>query len=143
MRSHLVKCGPWAAAFAAAMVAGCGGQISFELSRDIPETNVDGDPVLNATGELLGGAPIAPFALDVDLQAELDAHDAGPVQEIHMAEVVIAVTDGLGDDDDDLSWLSRVDLVVESTAAETTLPPVVVATSSDFPPGVTSVSLEV
>ncbi|HEV8322643.1 MAG TPA: hypothetical protein VG389_13585 [Myxococcota bacterium] len=131
-------------AVAAGMLgSGCQKGVHFDVSDDIPPTNVDGDPLLNQAGEVLPVVPLGPFAFSFDLEAELQAHNAGPAQEINLTEMNIAVTDGLGDNDDDLAWLSEVHVFVESTMAGTELPRTEIAARSDFPDGFASLPLNV
>jgi hypothetical protein len=124
-------------------LAGCKSGVSFDVTEDIPGTDVDGDPLLNMAGMVLPVAPLTPFGLMFDLQAELDAHNAGPAQEINLTGMNIAVTDGLGDQDDDLAWLTSVTVTVESTMPGSSLPAAEIASRDDFPAGFATLPMNV
>jgi len=101
-------------ALALALVSGC-SSIGFDMSYDLPDLSVPGDPQAHAA---------APFAIAVDL-GQQQSH-AGEVSTVTLASIEFSITDESGCFD----FVDDVSLTIASTKPGTTLAPAVVATAS-------------
>ena len=104
--------------------SGCGlGE--FDVQRQIPEQRVAG----SALGGLLDGFLEVPIPLDVDVEAEVAARDAGPAQAVRLSRLDFSVTAGAmtPPDEDDFAFLRSATVYVESERDGSELPRVMVA----------------
>ena len=92
-------------------LAGC-GITDFDIDQDLVEQRIE--------GSLLGGPLAAVFAipLNLDLQADIAAHDTGPIDSVTLSSLTLTITgtartDG---DADDWSFVDRIDVYVKPTA---------------------------
>lgn len=108
--------------FAILFLTGC-GVADFDVSRDVPESRITGNPLPT----VLEGVLDAPLAIDI--QGDIEAHDAGPIESITLTRLVLDITktDEPPGDADDWSFLASARIHVESTAPSSNLPRVEVA----------------
>jgi hypothetical protein len=113
---------------------------AFDLVQPLAEQRVVGSPL----GGVLGGFFEVPIPLEVDLAAETMARETGPAQAVRLRSLTLGVTATAeeGDDTDDLSFIDRVDIFVESREGGSSLPRVRVATLGDVAPGTREVSFD-
>lgn len=106
------------------LVTAC-SDIGFDMSYDVPDVTIPGDPAAHASAMLVEGAT-APFALDVDLtKAAQDQKVPGAISTVTIATLDFYVTsDGCFDFIDDVS------LTIESTKTGTSLLPTTIATGT-------------
>ncbi len=99
--------------------------IGFDMSYDVPNVTIPGDPTAHASAIHVGGAT-APFALDIDLsQAAQDQNVPGAISTVTISTLEFSVTsDGCFDFIDDVS------LTIESTKPGTALTPATIATGA-------------
>lgn len=101
--------------------------IGFDIPYDIPQQTVPGDAVSHAAGTVLSGTPVDPFALDINLQQDEQAHNVSVVSHVYLTSLEFDITSGGGDCFD---FVQSVSISVESTKPGTTLEPAVIATGS-------------
>ena len=77
----------WAAAL---LVAGCGA-LDFDVSEPIPQQHIPGDPVAAMAGQLLGNAFPNAFNFNIDLKAQQQAHDTGPIDSVHLKTLSLTI----------------------------------------------------
>ena len=122
------------------LLGGCTGFGGFELTLDIPEQRVDGNPL----GGLLGTPFDAPIPLMIDLASETAARDTGPAQHVRLSALTLSITPTAEPegDTDDLAFIDRAEIFVESTQSGSSLPRVRVAVLEQVPAGTRQVSFE-
>jgi hypothetical protein len=100
--------------------------IGFDMSYDVPDVTIPGDPAAHANAIHVGAAT-APFALDIDLsQAAQQQNVPGAISTVTISTLQFYMTsDGCFDFIDDVS------LTIESTKPSTTLTPAVIATGEN------------
>jgi len=108
------------------VVLACGA-VGFDIPYAVPEQTVQGDPVAHAAGTLLGGTPINPFSLSIDLQQEEQAHDVSAISHVTLSSLAFSITKNSGCFD----FVKDVSISIESSKSGTTLPPAVIATGSN------------
>ncbi len=120
------------------MLGGCSGLISFDVTHDIAEQQVEG----GALGGVLGG--VVEIPLDIDLSAETAARDTGPAQHVYLTELSLAITPTAepAGDTDDFDFLDAIEIFVESRQAGSTLPRQRIAVLDPVPRGVRRLELE-
>ena len=118
-------------------LAAC-GIADFDLDQSLPEQVVQGSPV---PGPL---AALFPLPLNLDLASQIKAHDTGPIDSVTLSSLTLNITktDEPAGDSDDWSFVSQVDVYVESTKSGTTLPKVKIA-SVDAPGAVQTMTFTV
>jgi hypothetical protein len=102
-----------------AMTASC-GIADFDLEQALQPQTVQGSPV---------PAPLAalfPLPLTLDLQSQIKARDTGPIDSVTLASLSLHITSSGGD----WSFVSSIDVFVESTKPGTALPKVKIAAVS-------------
>ena len=119
------------------LAAGC-GIADFDLDQKVPEQVIAGSGI---------PAPLAalfPLPLNLDLTQQIKAHDTGPIDSVTLSSLslTITATDRPSGDTDDWSFVSHVDVFVESTKSGTTLPKVKIA-SVDAPGAVQTMTFTV
>ena len=99
------------------LAAGC-SVLDFNVDQDIEEQVIEGSPLPG----VLDGFLAAPIQLD--LQSEIAAQETGPVDQVRLTSLSfdITATARPAGDTDDWSFLTSVDLYVESTMAGSNLP---------------------
>jgi hypothetical protein len=104
----------------------------FDVERTIAEQRVAGNPLAGLLDTLFA----VPIAMDVDIASETAARDAGPAQAAHLKELALDVTataEGPSDEDD-FGFLDSVEVFIESTRPDTTLPRTRIAQALDIAP---------
>lgn len=92
-------------------LSGC-GLITFDVAREIPEQRVQG----NLVSMLLEGFVDNPIPMNIDLEQETAARDAGPACGARLTSLTFDITasaQGPGDEDD-FDFVDRVVLFVEA-----------------------------
>lgn len=126
------------ALLAAPLLSGC-GVIHFDVERDIPEQEVQG----NLATMLLGGLIDNPIPMEIDLEQETAARDAGVACEARLTELTFRITgtaQGAGDEDD-FDFVDRITIFVESRRSSSTLPRELLAELDPVPEGATTLSV--
>ncbi len=121
-----------------AFAQGC-GLAQFPLGYDIGEQVVPGSPL----GPVLGGT-LVDVPINIDLSAATAARGTGPAQHVYLTDLTLAVTttDEPAGDTDDLSFISTIQIFVESSQSGSALPRVRVAHLDSVPAGARSISLQ-
>ena len=125
-------------------IATCGalgcGALDFDVERPIPEQRVPGSVVSAVLGDFFE----SPIPIDVDIASETAARDTGPADSIHLTVLELSITDTARPegDEDDFGFIDRVDVFVESSRADSTLPRVKVAELGTVQYGATELSLD-
>jgi hypothetical protein len=104
--------------------SGCG--LGFNIDRDLPEQYVPGSPL----GALLGGLFEVPIPIELNLEEETAARNTGPAKRVILKSLSLHVTETAEstEGEDDLSFIDSVDVYVDSSLAESTLEPQLIAT---------------
>jgi hypothetical protein len=105
------------------LATGC-GIADFDVTQPVPEQMIQGSGL---------PAPLAalfPLPLSLDLEAKIKEQDTGPIDSVTLAslELTITATSKPGTDADDWSFVTHVDVFVESTKQGSSLPKVKLAT---------------
>jgi hypothetical protein len=124
---------------ALALLPGC-GLISFDIERDLPEQRVNGSIV----SSLLDGLIDNPIPMDIDLEQEIAARDAGAACGATLTSLTFSITPtGVGSgDQDDFDFVEAVTLHVQSSLASSSLPKRTLADLDPVPRGATTLSLD-
>jgi len=87
---------------------------------------------------------IPAMTLNINLQDELDAQNAGAAKAVYLDAIDLKITDTkIADGDtDNFDFIKKVDVYVESTKSSTQLQKVKIATISEVPKGQTTISLQ-
>jgi hypothetical protein len=123
---------------------GTGGLGSFTITEESQESVVQG-----GGGGLLGMLPFnnffPPLQLQIDLQSELDARDAGPAKAIYLdrLRVVTTPTEQPQGDTDNFDFVDEITVFVESTRSSTALQKVQIAQIKMVPAGATTMEFSV
>jgi hypothetical protein len=114
------------------------GVTDFDISQPVPEQHVQGSPL---PGPL---ASLFPLPLSLDLSSKIKAQDTGPIGSVTLTSLslTITATDRPQGDSDDWSFVTHVDVYVESTKQGTTLPKVKLA-SVDSPGAVQDMEFQI
>jgi hypothetical protein len=99
----------------ACLLAGC-GIADFDIDQPIPSQTIQGSGI---------PAPLAalfPLPLNLDLTAQIKAHDTGPIDSVTLSSLSLTITNG-----GDWSFVDHVDVSVESTRSGSTLAKVQIA----------------
>jgi hypothetical protein len=114
------------------LLSGCINVGDFDVDRTIAEQRVRG----NALAGLLDTLFAVPIPMDVDIASETAARDAGPAQSARLTELVLDITAAAEgpSDQDDFGFLDSVQVFVESTKADTTLPRTRIAQALEIAP---------
>ncbi len=120
-----------------ALLAGC-GVADFEVEQEVPEQRILGNSLPQPIGELL------PIPLDIDITAELEAMDTGPIDRIVLSELRLEITDTErpAGDTDTWEFVTSIQVFVRSTKPDTNLPRYEIA-KKDFPGSVDSFTFSV
>lgn len=121
---------------ALALVAGCGDALNFELKASVDEFTVLGDPILHHQGAPLSVLDVPPIELKF-----------GALQQggVYLADLTFYVTDtsiSSDRDDDDLDFLTKLQVVATPTNPNSQLPPVPIAQWTGPPPEVGTMEIE-
>lgn len=110
-----------------ALVAGC-GVADFEINQDVPEQRILGNSLPQPIGGLL------PIPLDIDVTAEIEAMETGPIDSISLSELRLEITDTErpAGDTDDWEFVTSIQVFVRSTKPDTNLSRYEIA-KKDFP----------
>jgi hypothetical protein len=121
-RTWLAVCLTLAALFASA----CSSVLDFDVDQDVPEQFVQGTAL---PGPL---ATLFPIPIRIDIASKIQAMDTGPIDSVKLGSMHldITATDQPSGDTDDWSFITGVDLYVQSTKDGSTLPRVKVATAT-------------
>lgn len=119
------------------VVTGC-GLVEFDIDRQIPEQIVAGNPLGTVLPDLFG----LPIPLDVDLEQETKARDAGPVGKVYLSflELRITETKRSANDQDNFDFVDRIAIFVRSSKRGSNLPRVKVAEIDPVPQGASKLS---
>lgn len=123
---------------------GTGGLGSFTITEESQESVVQG-----GGGGILGMLPFnnffPPLQLNIDLQSELDARDAGPAKAIYLdrLRVVTTPTEQPQGDADNFDFVDEITVFVESTKSNTALQKVQIAEIKMVPAGATTMEFSV
>jgi len=113
----------------------CGAKLLTIPIEDSAETTIEKSTLLEeAIGDLGFGDLLGVDIVDSEELANQGVAP-GDIREVYLTDFVLNAVDP---SDADLSWLERVDILVEAPG----LPEKVIATASDFPPGLASVDFE-
>ncbi|CAN5249486.1 hypothetical protein BH11MYX1_BH11MYX1_14720 [soil metagenome] len=106
-------------------LAGC-GIADFDVSQDVPEQAVQGSNIPAPLGALF------PLPLSLDLAQKIKAQNTGPIGTVTLSSLALTITktDEPAGDTDDWSFVTSVEVFVESTKSGTTLPKVKIASVS-------------
>jgi len=124
---HLVDARTMARSLAMCLVAtatGC-GIADFDIDQPIQAQTIQGSGI---------PAPLAaifPLPLNLDLESKIKAKDTGPIDSVTLSSLTLHITSSGGD----WSFVTSIDVSVESTRSATTLPKVKIASVSS--PGAT------
>ena len=100
-------------------MAGC-GIADFDVDQPVPAQTVQGSGV---------PAPLAaifPIPLSLDLESKIKAQNTGPIDSVTLSSLTLSITST----GSDWSFVSHIDVFVESTRSGTTLPKVKIASVS-------------
>ena len=100
-------------------LAGC-GVLDLDVSQAIPSQTIQG------SGLPAPLAAVFPLPLNLDLSSQIKAHNTGPIDSITLSSLHLDITSSGGD----WSFVSSVDVFVESTKSGSTLPKVQIASVS-------------
>jgi hypothetical protein len=118
-------------------LAGC-GITDFDITQPVPEQGV--------AGSGLPDLPITLFEipLDLDLSAQIEKQTTGPIDSVTLSslELRITATSRPGGDVDDWAFVDEIHVFVKSSADDTTLPRVEIA-SAIAPGAVTTMAFDV
>lgn len=119
------------------LLAGC-GITDFDITQPLPEQRVQGNPL---PGPL---AMLFPIPLDLDLQAEIEKRDSGPIDSITMKSLKLEMTATAmaSGDTDDWSFVESIRVYVKSSRSGSSLPRVEIA-SVTAPGAVTTLEFDV
>lgn len=112
-------------------MTGC-GIADFDISQPVPSQTIQGS---NLPGPL---ASVFPIPLSLDLDSKIKAQNTGPIDSVTLHELTLDITSTGGD----WSFVSKIDVYVESTKQGTTLPKTHIAAVSS-PGKVRSLSFDV
>ena len=124
---HLVDARTMARSLAMWLVAtatGC-GIADFDIDQPVQAQTIQGSGI---------PAPLAaifPLPLNLDLESKIKAKDTGPIDSVTLSSLTLHITSSGGD----WSFVTSIDVFVESTRSATTLPKVKIASVSS--PGAT------
>jgi Tfp pilus assembly protein PilW len=107
------------AAGLAATIGGC-GIADFDIEQPVAAQTIQGSGI---------PAPLAaifPLPLNLDLDSKIKAKDTGPIDGVTLSSLTLHITSSGGD----WSFVTRIDVSVESTKAGTTLQKVKIASVS-------------
>lgn len=99
-------------------LAGC-SVLDFDVSQSIPSQTIQG------SGLPAPLAAVFPLPLNLDLSSQIKSHNTGPIDSITLSSLHLDITSSGGD----WSFVSSVDVFVESTKSGSTLPKVKIATA--------------
>ncbi|HTV22130.1 MAG TPA: hypothetical protein VMG12_25745 [Polyangiaceae bacterium] len=122
---RLVHSLPFISALAAALLPACASVSDFDVDRRIAEQRVQGSPIAGLLGSLFA----VPIPMDVNIESETSARDAGPAQAARLKALALEITPSAegGGDTDDFGFLDSVDVYIESTRSGTSLPRTLIA----------------
>ncbi|HEY0190871.1 MAG TPA: hypothetical protein VGC42_07080 [Kofleriaceae bacterium] len=115
----------------AVTATGC-GIADFDISQPVPSQTIQGSGI---PGPLAG---IFPLPLNLDLDSKIKAKNTGPIDSVTLSSLDLTITSTGGD----WSFVSSIDVFVESTKQGTALPKVKIA-SVGAPGKVRSLSFKV
>jgi hypothetical protein len=114
------------------LLPACASVGDFDVDRTIAEQRVTGSPIAGLLGDLFA----VPIPMDVNIESETAARDAGPAQAARHPALMLQISDtseGPGDTDD-FGFLDSVDVFIESTRQGTRLPRTLIARAADIEP---------
>ncbi|HET9622090.1 MAG TPA: hypothetical protein VFP84_12030 [Kofleriaceae bacterium] len=100
-------------------LAGCGA-LDFDVSQNVPAQTVQG------SGLPAPLASVFPIPLNLDINSKIKQQNTGPIDSVTLSSLHLEITSTGGD----WSFVSSIDVFVESTKAGTTLPKVKIASVS-------------
>lgn len=119
-------------------ISGC-GVTRFGTGYDIEERTVPG----SVAGALLGDDEVE-LPLAIDVTTETTARGTGPARHIYLTSFTLSVTSTSepSGDTDDLGFIDRIEVFVESTQQGSTLPRMRIASLDPAPDGQRTLSLD-
>jgi hypothetical protein len=119
------------------LVAAC-GIADFDVGQDIPEQHVPGSSI---PGPL---AALFPVPINLDISSQIKARNTGPINSVTLSSLALTITstDKPSGDTDDWSFVTHIDVYLESTKAGSSLPRVKIATA-DRPGAVQTMAFDV
>lgn len=118
-------------------LSSCGHLASFDVSEDISEQSVQGNPL----GALLPSFLPQPFPITVDVKAETAKRDTGPASSVDLKSISFSITPHTTPNGN-FDFVDEIHIYVETTQ-QTPLPKVEIANLSPVPKGQTTISLNV
>ncbi len=108
------------------LITGC-GIADFDVDQTVPEQTVQGSSIPSPLAALF------PLPLSLDLSQKIKAQNTGPIGTITLSSLELTITNTAkpAGDTDDWSFVSQVDVFVESTKSGTSLPKVKIASVSN------------
>lgn len=119
------------------LCAGCSDLVDFEISQSVPEQRGQGSPL---PGPL---ALLFPLPLDLDLAAEIQKRDSGPIESITISSLSLSITDTArpAGDTDDWAFVDSIRVFVKSSKQGSSLPRAEIASVSS-PGAVTTLTFQ-
>lgn len=119
---------------AAVALCGCGGTnpVGFDISRDVAEQVVHGDPLAHAAAGVFSASPFNPFMISVDLSAESRANGNVVVHRVLLQALsfTMTATEQPAGDMDCWDFIESIEVFASSTASSTTLPRIRIASAT-------------
>lgn len=106
------------------LLTACASTLEFDVGQDVPEQTVQGSALPGILATLF------PLPLSIDIASQVAAKKTGPIHAILLTDLHLDITDTQkpAGDTDDWSFVKHVDLYVQSTKKDSSLPKVKVAT---------------
>jgi hypothetical protein len=115
----------------------CDSIAEFDVSQDIPEQTVQGNPL----GALLPSFLPQPFAITIDVESETEKRDTGPASSASLSSLGFSITPHDAPRGN-FDFVDEIHIFVEATRG-TTLPKVEIANLVPVPKGQTTLSLKI
>ena len=124
-----------------ALLLAC-GVLDFDVTQNIPETTVRGDPVAAAAGTVIApDSALNPFSFNLNLDQETKSRGTSLASSVKLKAMYLELTATSAEPNFD--WVQSLDVFVESTKAGTTLPKVKLASLPTASRGVRKLVLTV
>lgn len=115
-----------------AALPGCASVSDFDVKRSIAEQRVSGSPLAGILDDLFA----VPIPIDVDIASETAARDTGPATSSHLRQLELRITPTAegASDSDDFGFLDSVNVFIESTRQNSSLPRTQIAEAVNIAP---------
>src|SRR5262245_19147864 len=136
-RDQRVTIGAVRLLIAIVLCAGCSDIVDFDISQSVTEQRVMGSPL---PGPL---AALFPLPLDLDLAAEIQKRDSGPIDRITISSLSLEITAAArpAGDADDWAFVESIRVFVKSSRSGSSLPRVEIA-NVNMPGAVTTMKFQ-